>query len=361
MKKTKNNSYIYAFYHSGLFLPFILFFIIVFINHCIFFYKNFLDYDWRYFLAFFGGCNHDFFFFSFTALLLAFVCKAFPFLKKSSLIILHLLLCLPVLDYFYFRATLERFNWIVLRFINYHSVKGYIGNMGMGLLGLILFIILLGISCFYSFKREKFAESYFFKPLASICIFSFFASFFTNNIKFPIEIVTHENTKLVFGGEYYKNLGKNRILKSLSSGSIHGFIVKKHIANKTNEFKPYTEKESKFLKDYGLLPVRSKSTNKAKFNKIIMIVLESFALDYIHAYNPNIPAEASPYLDHLTNNCPHLNNFYTSDFPSLQGFNAILSSKIPFLEQNTNKQKYNLASMLETKYPDSTWFLRGTS
>ena len=56
-----------------------------------------------------------------------------------------------------------------------------------------------------------------------------------------------------------------------------------------------------------------------------------------------------------------MNNFYTSDFPSLQGFNVILSSKIPFDESSHIKQNYNLAVLSERKYPESTWFLRGSS
>lgn len=366
MKRNKNNSYLYAFYYSGYFIPFILFFILVIINHILFLQKNFLDYDWRYFLAFFGGCNHDLFIFSFVTLILAFVCKLFPILKKTSLIVIYLLSFLPALDYLYFRATLERFNWVVLQFINYHSAKGYIGNMGTGLFYVIFFFLILSIACYFSFKKEKFAEPYSFKLLASICIFAFFASLFTNNLSFPIKTVSDGKTKWAPSGEYYKTLSLNRILKNLSSGSILGFIKIKYSSKNIKEYVTYTTKEKTFLERNGLLPKNNRlnnstTNNKPIFNKVIMLVLESFALEYIHAINQDIPAEASPYLDYLIENYPHLTNFYTSDFPSLQGFNALLSSKIPFIEQNHNKQNYNLASLLEQKFPNSTWFLRGSS
>lgn len=392
MKKNKNNSYLYAFYNSGYFLPFIIFFIFVIINHLLFFQKNFFDYDWRFILAFFGGCNHDLFIFSFVTLILAFICKLLPILKKPSVIILYLFLLLPAIDYLYFRATLERFNWVVLQFINYHSAKGYIGNMGTGVFYIFFFLLFITIACYYSFKKEKFAEPYSLKLLASICIFSFFASFFTNNITFKLETNFTGHMKVVEG--------KNRILNNLSSGSILGFIKNTNIARIVKEFKPYATKEKAFLEQYGIIPrnnnrlndfktnnkevttsssslrvvdktsrqssnlqstQNNQITNEPIFNKVIMIVLESFALEYIHAINPDIPAEASPYLDYLVGNYPHLTNYYTSDFPSLQGFNVLLSSKIPFIEQNHNKQSYNLASMLEQKSPNSTWFLRGSS
>lgn len=391
MKKNKNNSYLYAFYLSGYFLPFILFFILVIINHIIFFQKNFFDYDWRFFLAFFGGCSHDLFIFSFVTLILAFICKLLPILKKPSVIILYLFLFLPAIDYLYFRATLERFNWVVLQFVNYHSAQGYIGNMGRGIFYIIFFLLFLSIACYFSIKKENFAETYSLKLLTSICIFSFFASLFTNNITFKLETNFTGHIKVIEG--------KNRILNNLSSGSILGFIKNSNIAKIVKEFKPYTSKEKAFLEQYGIIPRNNKLnesqtnnkktttfssslqdfdktpwqftnllssptnqfSNKPIFNKIIMIVLESFALEYIHAINPDIPAETSPYLDFLICNYPHLTNYYTSDFPSLQGFNVLLSSKIPFIEQNHNKQNYNLASMLEQRCPNSTWFLRGSS
>ncbi len=361
MKKTKNNSYLYAFYHSGIFLPFILFFIIVILNNAIFFYKSFLSHDWRYYLAFFGGCNHDLFIFSLIALILAFFCWLLPALKKISLILLHILLFLPILDFLYFRATLERFNWVVLQFINTNSTKGYIGNMGTSLLWLLIFVCILVISFYYSIKRDKYSEPFFFKPLVSICIFTFFASFFTHNLSFTTAKTQYGDKELVFGGEYYKNIGKNTILKNLSKGSLYAFIVNRPIVQNNISFKPYTDKEKTFLEQNGLIPAKSDSDNNVKFNKVIMIVLESFALEYIHAFNPDIPQAASPYFDYLVNNYPYSSNFYTSDFPSLQGFNALLGSKIPFNASNHSRQNYNLASMLEQKESGSTWFLRGSS
>ena len=185
---------------------------------------------------------------------------------------------------------------------------------------------------------------------------------FSNNIVFPIEVIAKEGeVEIVFTGHRKTVEGKNRILNNLSSGSILGYITKKVIKKKTNIYMDYTDEEKDFLTENGLLPVRDKGKKEAVFKKVIMIVLESFAYEYIHAVNSDIPIEASPYLDSLINNYPHMNNFYTSDFPSLQGFNVILSSKIPFYESDNSKQHYNLACLFDTKYLNSTWFLRGSS
>ena len=129
MKKTVNNSYLYAFYKSAYFIPFLLFVILSLTNNILFFQKNFIDYDWRYLFGIWGGFSHDLFIFSLTVLILSYFCKFLPIFKTLSLIILYLFLFLPIFDYYYFKATLERFNWVVLQFINYNSVRGYIGNM----------------------------------------------------------------------------------------------------------------------------------------------------------------------------------------------------------------------------------------
>ena len=362
MKKTVNNSYLYAFYKSAYFIPFLLFVILSLTNNILFFQKNFIDYDWRYLFGIWGGFSHDLFIFSLTVLILSYFCKFLPIFKTLSLIILYLFLFLPIFDYYYFKATLERFNWVVLQFINYNSVRGYIGNMESSWYCLIGVLVLFTISFLLSRRKNIFAEPYSIKFVGALAIFFFFASLFTNNIIFPVESVSDDgDTKVVFWGHKEIVEGKNRVLKSLSSGSIIGFGIRKTIQQKMATFKEYTEKEKKFLKDNGLLAIHTQNKKRTTFDKVILIVLESFALEYIHSVNPEIPLEASPFLDYLIENFPHSNNYYTSDFPSLQGFNAILSSKIPFDESRHLKQNYNLAALLETKYPGSTCFLRGSS
>ncbi len=354
MKKILNNISFLSFFSSGIVYPYLAFCLIDFTNHYLFLQKNFIDYNWRYFYAFWGGFNRDLFIFSFITLFLGIICKYIPILKKLSIVLLHITLFLPLIDYFYFRATLERFNWIVLNFINFHSSKGFIGNMGMEIICLLLlFIIAIFVSIYLSNRKTSFIEKKFIKPLTAICIFTFFSSLFASNVCFPIE----SN----FTGHKRTVEGKNRILKDLYSGSIFGFLYSKQNKTFNNKFKEYSSKERLFLETNGFLPTKQTQKTEAKFDRLIMIVLESFALEYLHCVNPDIPAEASPYLDYLMNNYPHLKNFYTSDFPTLQGLNAILSSKIPFNENNHNKQKHNLAHLFESKYPNSTWFLRGSS
>lgn len=361
MKTKENNNYLYSFYKSGYFLPFIIFTILSISNNCLFFQKTFVDYNWHYLYALWGGVCHDLFFCSLLILALALTSKLFPKTKKIALLVLFVFLSLPIFDYFYFKATLERFNWVVLQFVNYHSARGYIGNMEFEkyyiVLAFIAFMVLYWLSC----KREKFAEPYSIKFLSAICIFFLFAVLFSSNIVFPIESTLEGRFEIVFTGHRKTVEGKNRILKSLSNGSVYGFFPKKSFSKKTISYSDYSEKEKIFLENNGFLPSFNTNIKEAVFDKVIIIAFESFALEYIHSVNSDIPSEASPYFDYLMKNYPHMNDFYTSDFPSLQGFNVILSSKIPFDESNHNKQKYNFASLFEVNNTASTWFLRGSS
>ena len=71
-----------------------------------------------------------------------------------------------------------------------------------------------------------------------------------------------------------------------------------------------------------------KAEPKASYDRIVMLVLESVHRDYMHYYNENIPAEATPYLDSLLEKYPHLDHYYSSAVPTTQGLNATFRSHL---------------------------------
>ncbi len=349
----KNNSIISELRESGIFLPLTLFIIFVIGNHFLFLQRNFVSFDWHFLFAFFGGCSKDIFLFCIAALIFHFTSKSIPALKKIFIVILHSFIIFPILDYYVFKATLERFSWNVLQFVNYHSAKGYLGNMGFGIIYLLLFIAIWAIAIYLSCKPSKLIASNHVKPFAALTIFLLFSCIFAQDIEF-LEISN-------FTGHKKTLEGKNRILKNLIAGSIKGFLPSNRKHASSSSIMPYTETEKKFLTDNSFLPNNPQGTKDSKFDRVILIVMESIAYEYLYCNNPDIPAEASSYLDYLTENYPHSSNFYTADSPSLQGLNVLLSSKIPFNINSQKLQKHNLATMLEEKHKDSTWFIRGYS
>lgn len=349
----KNNSILSNLRNSGIFLPLLLFIAFVIGNHFLLFQKNYVGLDWHYFFAIFGGCSKDLFFFCIFGLAFHLISKLIPALKNIFIITLHSFILFPILDYYVFKATLERFNWNILQFVHYHSIKGYLGNMGFNIIYLLLAIVFITITCYSSCKKSKQIAPAHLKPFIAVIIFLLFSSIFTWNIEFV--------AVSKFTGHLETLKGKNRILSNLTAGSVQGFF--RNYKQHTNgvAIKSYTNDEREFLTANNFLPNNPKTTSESKFDRIIMVVMESMAYEYIHYNNPDIPAETSPYLDYLTANYPHLTNFYTSDYPTLHGLNAMLSSKIPFNAKNTKLQKHNLAAIFEESHKSLTWFVRGDS
>lgn len=355
MKPNNKDTFTKSLIQSGIFLPLVIFIFATVANNILFLQKNYTSAEWQFFYALSGGCAKDIFVFTFIGLFLSLICKFIPLFKYASVVILYFLSFLPIIDFLYFRATLQRFNPVALQFVNFHSTKGYIGNLGnwiyLLLAGILLFTFFLFLSC----MKKKIILSNVIKPFSAFCILCFSCSVFTSDVK----LEKQKN----FTGHIKTIEGKNKILKQLADGSVHNFIFPEKRQRMAASFMEYSKQEKDYLKKVGLITEKTEQVveNSPKFKRIIMIVLESFALEYLNTFNKAIPKEASEYLDYLYANYPHSDNFYTSDFPSLQGFNAILSSRIPFDETSSKPQKYNIARLLEEKTQGSTYFLRGSS
>ena len=62
-------------------------------------------------------------------------------------------------------------------------------------------------------------------------------------------------------------------------------------------------KDEQVLQELGIMrKSEEKAEPKASYDRIVMLVLESVHRDYMHYYNENIPAEATPYLDSCLKN-----------------------------------------------------------
>ena len=66
------------------------------------------------------------------------------------------------------------------------------------------------------------------------------------------------------------------------------------------------------------------------YDRIVMLILESVHRDYIHCYNSEIPAEATPFLDSLIKQYPRIDNYYSSAVPTTEGLNATFRSQLLF-------------------------------
>ena len=67
-----------------------------------------------------------------------------------------------------------------------------------------------------------------------------------------------------------------------------------------------------------------------KYNRIIVIAVESLDLDYIHAFNPAMPADATPYLDELAKKYPVFRNYFSGAQPTSCAFTSMVLSRMNF-------------------------------
>ena len=67
-----------------------------------------------------------------------------------------------------------------------------------------------------------------------------------------------------------------------------------------------------------------------KYDRIIVIAVESLDLDYIHAFNSAMPADATPYLDELAAQYPVFRNYFSGAQPTSYAFSSMVLSRMNF-------------------------------
>lgn len=67
-----------------------------------------------------------------------------------------------------------------------------------------------------------------------------------------------------------------------------------------------------------------------KYDRIIVIAVESLDLDYIHAFNSSMPADATPYLDELAEKYPVFRNYFSGAQPTSYAFTSMVLSRMNF-------------------------------
>lgn len=103
------------------------------------------------------------------------------------------------------------------------------------------------------------------------------------------------------------------------------------------------------------------SSQKAfPYEKIIVIVAESFHRDYLHFYNSQIPAEATPFFDSLLTKYPHSDHYYPSNTPTSQGLNSMFLSQVLYSDEQSFENNATIFRTLEGN-GYKTVFLEATS
>ena len=119
---------------------------------------------------------------------------------------------------------------------------------------------------------------------------------------------------------------------------IVGNIISKALFNKEkvvmatqHKKKELTDKDREWMYKLGVMRKAASSPLPVPaYDRIVMLILESVHRDYIHCYNSEIPAEATPFLDSLIKQYPRIDNYYSSAVPTTEGLNATFRSQLLF-------------------------------
>ena len=324
--------------------------------------------DWKLFIALVHGIICDLFF----PLLFAGCANALAYkyllAEKIAGFVIILLCLLPITDMVYFKATYERFNWSVWHDLNWYALKATLLSSETYVLCFICILSVIGVLLVNFYRALKSPSQTSNLPLKNY-VGHLIVMVVLLKLFFPVELyqfdIEYYQIDSNFAPHKYREIGQNNLLKTLAAGSFKGFLTfSVHGHSAFNSYASYSQSELEFLKKKGLLPppADASQSGQAHFNRVIILVFEAIAFEYLHHYNPAIPKEATDFFDQLAAQYPASKNFYTSASPTINGLYALLNSRIPFLPKLASfRHEKSLASLFKEKYAGRSYFIRGVS
>ena len=267
-------------------------------------------------------------------------------------------------DTTYFFVTSSHIQKMIFENLNNYSILGVIYTADKSvLLGICISIFFL----FLLFRTPKKIDNLQTKNVGviiiMICIVANLINFAAANI-YPEVLLANgydEESEI----ERARNLSRNLLSESVTINLAREFWRnhEKHITASTQLYRVgFSENETLLLSELGI-EVGEKPTavpNAFPYEKIIVIVAESFHRDYLHFYNSKIPAETTQFLDSLLAKYPHSDHYYTSNKPTTQGLNSIFLSQLLYTDDQSFENNATLFKVLGRNGYD-TIFLEATS
>lgn len=109
---------------------------------------------------------------------------------------------------------------------------------------------------------------------------------------------------------------------------------------------PLGEKSRKLLEEMEVIPRQVTPPPPARFDRIIIIAVESLDLAFIRAVNPEMPEGVTPNLDRLITEYPAMKNYFCSSQPTSWGLTGILLSRFDYERvQNAAEKRPSLFSI----------------
>lgn len=268
-------------------------------------------------------------------------------------------------DTIYFYVTSAHIEKMVFDNLNSHSITSviYTADKLASLSILTSFFLLM-----FLFRAPKRTEHLHSKNMSvAIMIMVCFAANLVN-----MATVNAYPKALVEGGfDEEGAIEKSRNLsRDMLSGSVTVNLLRELLRNTESQVAapsqlyrvPFSTQETQLLNELDIVVAEQAAPAEKAFpyEKVIVIVAESFHRDYLHLYNPRIPADATPFLDSLWAKYPHSDYYYTANKPTTQGLNSMFLSQAIYTEDQSFENNVTLFKTLEKNGYD-TVFLEATS
>ncbi|WP_378954344.1 LTA synthase family protein [Pelosinus sp. sgz500959] len=267
-------------------------------------------------------------------------------------------------DTIYFFVTSTHIQKVLFDNLNNYSITGVLYTADKVVLFGILISFFFLMLLFRTPKRmHTFRKKNVSTLIIMICILANFVNFTTAYVypKALMEDGFDEEAEI----EKSRNLSRDLLTESVTINIVREFLRNddRHVNASNHLYRvAFSEQETKLLNELKI-DVTEKPVFVQKtfpYEKIIVIVAESFHRDYLHFYNSQIPIETTEFWDSLMAKYPHSDHYYPSNKPTNQGLNSIFLSQSIYSEDQSFENNVTLFKTLESKGYD-TVFLEATS
>lgn len=267
---------------------------------------------------------------------------------KAVYFCIYYLTCLiMIFDAIYFWTTSMHVESVLFDNLNHYAFIGIVSTTAKWQVALVAGLIILYILLFKVSKPRRSKPNF---TWSLLCVVMFGMGL---NLSYNLlSMAVYQGLDQVSGLDIEVDMEKSRrpardMLATPVNVNFVGRALFKtdKVVKNPQDFKErvLTDQDKKTLKEMGIVPqpIYAKP-GKAQYDRVVLLVLESVHREYLHFYNPKIPAGTTPFLDKLLAKTPHFSHYYSTGVPTTQGLNATFRSQVIYDEDLPGKNQGSL-------------------
>ncbi|MHC1761373.1 MAG: LTA synthase family protein [Negativicutes bacterium] len=266
-------------------------------------------------------------------------------------------------DTAYFFVTSEHIANVVFDNINIYSLQGVLFSTDKWVLSGIFFSFMILI-CLYRSPQISVGS----QKVMNVTIMVILLCLATNLATAGMSSLYRKALRVI-GNEGSANIEiHQRTAREMLTTPVALNLVQEYVRNDQKQWaekwpqRAITPQDKEWLGNLGIssenLSLSSSKNNT--YEKIVLIIAESLHRDFLHFYNPRIPAEATPFFDSLCAQYPRSDHFFTSARPTTPSLNAMFLSQMIYSSEQAYPNNPTIFRILEKNGFD-TVFLSATS